>query len=79
MEEQVQELVALLCKNRYRHGRAWRKVRVDRLGKCFPTWSSEQFAAVIDAAVSTGVVTKTIRVMDGIEYPAVKVKLDAGA
>jgi hypothetical protein len=75
MNEQVQELVDLLRWNRYHHGRAWRKVRVDRLGKCFPAWSAAEFAAVVEQAVALGAVTQEIRVVDGVEWPAIKVQL----
>jgi hypothetical protein len=75
MDVLVTELVSVLRKNRYRHGRAWRKVRVDRLGKCF-AWDREQFTLVLDEAMRRGLVTQEIRVMDDVVWPAVKVRLE---
>lgn len=70
----LEELIKLLRQNRRRHGDCWRKVRMDRLGKCFPGVTDQELVDAVNLGVDRDllVVMQKLDEGSGTHVPAVK-------
>jgi hypothetical protein len=72
MDEQIDRLVTSLATNFKIHGKAWRKVRRDRVEKLLPDMDFEIVESVVETAITRGLVKPCHKNCDDGMIPAIR-------